>query len=180
MAISTDCAATMTGNQRGLVVRVQALAPHVVSTHCMIHREALVAKKLTEGAKEESPLTELMRDVVQIVNAIKARPKSSQAFTELCEEMQSAYIRLLFEAEVRWLSRGTVLQRVASLRDELRVYFTKLGDEKATRFADLNWVVRLSYMADVFAHLNQLNLSLQGKGRGDIFVATNSTLSNSS
>ena len=35
----------MTGIHSGVVGRVKKVAPNITATHCMIHREALVAKK---------------------------------------------------------------------------------------------------------------------------------------
>lgn len=43
VSVCTDCAAAMTGRKSGLVARVKQAAPHIVSTHCLIHREALAA-----------------------------------------------------------------------------------------------------------------------------------------
>ena len=45
IGICTDGAASMTGIHSGVVGRVKKVAPNITATHCMIHREALVAKK---------------------------------------------------------------------------------------------------------------------------------------
>lgn len=48
VGITTDGAASMSGYKTGLLARVRAVAPHMKWTHCCIHREALVAKRLPE------------------------------------------------------------------------------------------------------------------------------------
>jgi len=74
--------------------------------------------------------------------------------------MGSDYVQLLLHTEIRWLSRGKILQRFFELRDEVRVFLLE------TRFVgfltDFSWLSRIAYLADVFEYLNTLNLSLQG------------------
>ena len=45
VGLCTDGAQAMTDCERGLVARIQQVAPLVKWTHCMVHREALAAKK---------------------------------------------------------------------------------------------------------------------------------------
>ena len=73
--------------------------------------------------------------------------------------------------EVRWLSRGKVFQRVFLLRTEIYEFLKSRSNVSAALFEDEVWLSKLCYMASIFNHLNQLNLSLQGKG-GDIFNTT--------
>jgi hypothetical protein len=155
--ICTDGAASMTGRKSGLVARVRNVSPNIMSTHCMIHREALASKKLSE------PLNQVLNDSIKIVNFIKARPLNSRLFTRLCEETGSEFKHLLLHAEVRWLSRGKVVQRLFQLRHELLVFLTDHDLQLATHLADNLWLAKLAYLADIFNHLNALNASLQGK-----------------
>ena len=48
VGICTDGAASMTGRLSGVIKRVRNVCPDILSTHCMIHREALASKKLSE------------------------------------------------------------------------------------------------------------------------------------
>ncbi|XP_025407292.1 zinc finger BED domain-containing protein 5-like [Sipha flava] len=63
------------------------------------YREALAAKNMPEK------LNEVLRDIVQVVNLIKARSLNSRIFNLICEDMGSIHKQLLLHAEVRWLSR---------------------------------------------------------------------------
>ncbi|KAL1448445.1 hypothetical protein WDU94_012212 [Cyamophila willieti] len=155
VGLSTDGAKSMAGHKTGLQARVKAVAPEVKWTHCCIHREALVAKTLPE------PLQKILNEVVEIVNYIKTRPLQSRLFSLLCKEIGSEHEQLLIHTEVRWLSRGRILTRFVELRDELRVFL--LDTKYADVLTDFSWLCSTAYLADMFEHLNVLNLSLQGK-----------------
>ncbi|KAI4811174.1 hypothetical protein KUCAC02_014091 [Chaenocephalus aceratus] len=73
--------------------------------HCMLHRQALASKSLSPE------LQSVLSTVVSVVNHIKCKPQS-RLFGQLCREMGAGQDTLLFHSEVRWLSRGKVLQRV--------------------------------------------------------------------
>ncbi|KAL4126234.1 hypothetical protein QTP88_010460 [Uroleucon formosanum] len=154
VGITTDGAAAVSGYKTGLLGRVKEVAPQVKWTHCCIHREALVAKRLSEHMKTT------LEEVVKIINFIKSRPLQSRLFEVLCKDMGSDHVQLILHTEIRWLSRGKILQRFFELRDEVRVFLLE------TRFVglltDFSWLSRIAYLADVFEYLNTLNLSLQG------------------
>jgi len=101
-----------------------------------------------------------LEEVVKIINLIKSRPLQSRLFEVLCKDMGSDHVQLILHTEIRWLSRGKILQRFFELRDEVRVFLLE------TRFVglltDFSWLSRIAYLADVFEYLNTLNLSLQG------------------
>ena len=68
IGIYTDGAASMTGIHSGIVGHVKKVAPNITATHCMIHREALVAKKM------DASLSEALSYCIKVVNFIKTRP----------------------------------------------------------------------------------------------------------
>jgi hypothetical protein len=83
--------------------------------------------------------------------------------------MDSDHQQLFLHTEVRWLSRSKVLSLLFELRDEIRVFFIDMESPFALTecLNDNPWLAVLAYMADVFTHLNALNLSMQG---GDITI----------
>ncbi len=114
VGLCTDGAQAMTGRERGLAARVQQVAPLVKWTHCMVHREALAAKKMPVL------FDSVLNQSVKMINLIKSRPLNSRLFGVLCQEMGSGHEQLLLHTEVRWLSRGRVLQRLYELREEVK------------------------------------------------------------
>jgi hypothetical protein len=153
----------MCGKKSSVVTQVLAVSPNASWTHCNIHREALVSKSMPDDLKN------VLNIAVKIVNLIKSRPLQTRLFEKLCEEMGSNHKSLLLHTEVRWLSRGKVLTRLVEFREEVAMF---LGDknelEKSLR--DPKFVLKLTYLADIFTKLNELNLYLQGMGGTDIFV----------
>jgi len=71
---------------------------------------------------------------------------------------------LLYTA-VRWLSRGSTLKRVFILRNEVKDFLHNRKNENATFFSDDLFIACLVLLTDVFEKLNELNISLQGRGK---------------
>lgn len=157
VSVCTDGAASMTGRVKGFVGKVREVNPNLRTDHCLIHREAIVAKSLP------SPLKIVMDEVVKVVNFIKSRPLNMRLFNVLCQEMGSEHTTLLLHTEVRWLSRGKVLTRMFELKEEVLAFLTIEGHEYADLFADDEWVSKLAYLSDIFVHLNELNRKMQGR-----------------
>ena len=74
----------------------------------MLQREALVAKTMTS---KERTLVEVFSDVVKIINEIRTKPTVSCSFTDFCQKSLAEHDTLILHSEVRFLSRGMVLQR---------------------------------------------------------------------
>ena len=53
--------------------------------------------------------------------------------------------------------------REYELRKELKVFLTNEGSDYAKLLASDEWCARISYLADIFYHLNELNTRMQGR-----------------
>jgi len=147
----------MMGKNVGLVKLLENwLERPLLSFYCVIHEESLCAKA---SAKQ---LTEVMSVVVKIVNTIAARSSLiHRQFKEFLSEIEAEYGDLLLHAEVRWLSRGKVLNRFISLIDAIQIFLIEIG-ENFPQLDDKLWLLKLRFLADVTNHFNELNLRLQG------------------
>lgn len=151
----------MVGKIKGTVTRIKNVAPKCHSSHCVLHRHALVSKKMS------SELKQVLNEAICIVNYIKSRPFQSILFKIVCEEMGSQHCSLLLHTEVRWLLRGNVLSRLFELRDDLNIFVSGQNLSISTRYFELlhddQWFIKLAYLADIFSKLNEVTKSLLGK-----------------
>ncbi|KAF2347103.1 Ribonuclease H-like domain [Trinorchestia longiramus] len=112
-AVCSDRAPVMLGRKSGFSAVVKADAPHVIVTHCILHRHALATKTLPPK------LAEVLKIVVESVNYIRTSALRHRIFSELCKEMGFEFEVLLYHFNIRWLPRGQMLNRVIAVRVEL-------------------------------------------------------------
>lgn len=155
VGVCTDGCPSMRGIKKGFATLVLQQNSNIISTHCMIHREALAAKSLPEN------LQTVLSQAVKLVNLIKSRPLQSRIFAQLCEAMDSDYKCLLYHTEVRWLSRGKVLKRLVHLKIEVISFLEVEESDVDFDFHDEIWWLKLQFLSDLFEKLNFLNQSLQ-------------------
>ena len=144
----------MMGCNSGLRGLIKSDAPHITITHCMLHRHTLVSKTLP------SSLADVLKIVVETVNYVKGRPLNQRIFMQLCEQMYSEF-KVLYHSEVRWLSRGKVMNRVFVLRAELLEFPEKSQHQHTKHFNNPSFLLTL---ANISAALNHLNCQMQGGG----------------
>ena len=85
VSICTDGCPSKQGKNRGFVAHVRNQNPNVYVVHCMINTEALVFETLPTN------LHSVTKQVIKVVNFIKAHPLQSRLFTQLCQEMDSKF-----------------------------------------------------------------------------------------
>ena len=133
-------------------------APHIIVTHCVLHRHALATK--TSPPK----LAEVLKVVVECVNYVRSSALNHRIFKELCNEMGSGFEVLLYHSNIRWLSRGKVLNRVFAMRVELALFLRDHQNSHSECFENSEFILILAYMADIFNSLNHLNQQMEGGG----------------
>ncbi|XP_068234378.1 protein FAM200A-like [Palaemon carinicauda] len=113
-------------------------------------------------------LPDEMRDVlnvaIKVVNFIKSGALNSRLFKLLCKDMDSEHEALLFHTNIRWLSKGNMLERLYELREEVIIFLD--SQQKAAlhdKFKSDSFQIILAYLVDIFESLNAVNLKLQGK-----------------
>ena len=90
-AVTTGGAAAMQDSQKGVIKKIQELSSNCVGIHCILHREALVTKKLKLNADktggQPNELSNVLWEVVHVVNSIRKSAKQQRLFSKLCREM---------------------------------------------------------------------------------------------
>ena len=156
VSVCTDGCPSMQGKNKGFVTYVRQKNPTAVILHCMIHREALVAKSLPKD------LQAVMIQVSQVVNFNKPLPLQNQLFSQLCKAMDSEYECLLYHTEVRWLSKEKVLKRLVQLKTQVLSFMETQNKDLGFSFHNESWWLKVLFLSDLFDKLNNLNSSLQG------------------
>jgi len=82
-------------------------------------------------------------------------------------ELDTQFNDVIYDCEVRWLSRGNVLKRFYYLRQEIETFMMHKNRE-VPELSDANWITDLGFLVDITAHLNTLNDKLKGI---DIIIA---------
>ncbi|XP_039309107.1 protein ZBED8-like [Solenopsis invicta] len=138
ISAATDGAPAMAGRHKGFIAYLKNKVPDVLAVHCVIHRQHLVARNLSER---------LFQSLQHVIKA-------------LCVANDEDFNRLLFHTEVRWLSRGTCLTRFYNLFDSVIEFLenkdTELRDNIITSKNDI------AYLTDLYKLFNDINLQLQG------------------
>ena len=86
-----------------------------------------------------------LKQVVKIINFVKASPLNTQCFKQLYEDLGSEHTSLLYYTKVRWLSRGIVNKRLFEMKDEMLLLFKELGHEYSKDLENDKFVQKLAY-----------------------------------
>ncbi|KAK3797580.1 hypothetical protein RRG08_054608 [Elysia crispata] len=161
--VTTDGCPSLTGKNVGLLRRLSDRVAEVDCTrkliflHCIIHQEVL--------CKNVLDMRHVVDPVVKIVNFIRARGLNHRQFTKLLEDSDSHHSDVPYHTVVRWLSVGKVLRRVWDLKTEILLFLEIKGkDKEFPQLKQSEWLSDLAFAVDLFEHMNELNIKLQGKG----------------
>nr|XP_023956744.1 general transcription factor II-I repeat domain-containing protein 2A-like [Chrysemys picta bellii] len=161
--VITDGSPNLTGENVGFLKRIQDKVKEddpdkeMIFLHRIIHQEPL--------CKNVLDIDHVVHIVVKIVNYIRARGLNHRQVISFLEDTDTKHQDLLYLTNVCWLSLGKI---VWELRDEICTFLEM--QEKENDFLELknsNWVCDLTFVVDILAHLNELNVKLQGK---NVFV----------
>jgi len=151
---ATDGAPAMTGRHKSFIAHLKQAVPNVLAVHCVIQRQHLVAKHLSER------LHTSLHYVITAVNKIRNNSLSDRLFSKLSSENDEDFNRLLLYTEVRWLSKGICLSRFYNLFDSV-IEFLEFRDNvlQANLITSKN---DIAYLTDLYKLFNDVNIQFQG------------------
>nr|XP_042717488.1 protein ZBED8-like [Chrysemys picta bellii] len=154
LSVATDGAPAMIGRYKGFLAYFKKAVPNVFAVHCVIHRQHLVAKNLSEH------LHRSLHYVIKAINKIRSNSLNDRLFGQLCIENDEEFSRLLLHTEVRCLSKGACLDRFYKLFDSVLEFLENKDDALRANLIDSK--NDTAYLTDLFNKFNETNLQLQG------------------
>ncbi|CAI7804630.1 unnamed protein product [Closterium sp. NIES-53] len=156
--ISTDGAGVMLGVKNGLVARLRSCIPHLVSSHCIAHREVLAAKNAAEALPEFDMVDNLIRALAEHLG--RSSPWH-QRFYALQEVFTASNLELQGIHSVHWLSRGDVVLRLVDVFPAVIVMLSEYDLQMYELATSYRFYFLLFFIADVLEQLNVLNKTFQ-------------------
>ena len=148
VGVCSDGAPAMIGANSGLICLVKQKNPAIQGTHCMIHKTALVSKPFRRD------FTNICL-VIKVVIYVKSPALNTRLFSKLCKGIDADHTALLYQTQVRWLSKGNMLSRIFELREEVKLFLVaKQKHDFLLAFGGDGFSTYLAYLADIFEALN--------------------------
>ena len=156
VGISTDGARTMLSMEVGVSGRLfqdikKVTGREIFVNHCLTHQENLCAKRLS--------FFNVTVPIIKLINFIKSHALNHREFKEFLKDLEAEYGDLVFNTEVRWLSRGKMLKRVYNLKSEIKT-FLDIKKYDFPYFDNKEWKRDFGSLVDITQHLNDLNVEL--------------------
>ena len=144
-SICTDVASAMLGNRSRFAAMLKKEISELKVTHCLLHRQALTFKTLPPYLKDA------LNSCVKIVNYITGRTLNHRLFLSLCQDVnQNDKHVFLYHTEVRWLSKGRVLNRFLQLLKEIKRFLKDRNSDLLVCFESVEFIQMTTYLADIF------------------------------
>ncbi|MCO5581667.1 hypothetical protein L7F22_035556 [Adiantum nelumboides] len=159
-SLAIDGCSVMIGCKSGLIARLKAEIPHLLSVHCLAHRENLAASQALSSFPELVYLDKLCRSIYAWLHASGKRMDDFRLVEGALNLPKLAMLRI---HSVRWLSRGQVMERMVKIMPALLL---ELGKEKPSIYDELTvYGVQffIHLLADVCTELNVLNCHFQSE-----------------
>jgi hypothetical protein len=116
----------MSGQNARLQALLRKRDPHIIWTHCMLHRQAYGSRGAT--------------DYISMTGRLK----------NLCDDMETEHVALLHYCETCWLFPDKALHSAFELKEEVAIF---LGDMKNNYNANLcynkNFIQKMTYQVDI-------------------------------
>ncbi|XP_068234170.1 SCAN domain-containing protein 3-like [Palaemon carinicauda] len=150
IACATNGAPSMTGRYKGFIAHLKKAVPEIFCIHCVIHRQHLVAKKLS------ARLHDALTVVIQVFNRIKSNSFRDRLFQELYKQNGEEFERLVLHTELQGKDSDLISSRIAivAFLRKLQLYKNDIRCRASEQFPCL---------ASVSSDLQDEDLALYGE-----------------
>ena len=102
-------------------------------------------------------LHEHLSVVIKVVNYVKSSALNTRLLSKLCTDMVTNYTALLYQTQVRWLSKGNMFSRIFELREVRLFLVTKqkidlllaFGGDKFSRYLAYHYFATIHYIYSI-------------------------------
>ncbi|MCO5611701.1 hypothetical protein L7F22_065959 [Adiantum nelumboides] len=121
VSLAADGCSVMMGCKGGLLARMRADIQHLLSVHCLAHRENLAARQAVGSFPELVQLDKLCRSIYAWLHASGKRMDDLKLIEGALDLPELSMLRIY---SLRWLSRGQVMEHMVKVMPAL---ITKFG-----------------------------------------------------
>ncbi|XP_071053685.1 general transcription factor II-I repeat domain-containing protein 2-like [Onthophagus taurus] len=159
VSLSTDGAPAMIGKEKGVVKKIRDKNPSLISYQCIIHQTALCGKL-------SATLKEVMDSLVQLINFMRSHSSlQHRKFKKFLSECDAVYSDLLQHNNVRWLTKGQVVERFWLIKD-LLANLGYAGSKEALRVHNKPAQYANCGFSEGYSEIFKcVNIELQGNGK---------------
>ena len=115
-------------------------AQNVVVSHWIIQQDNLCTKVMD--------FVEVMRNVVQCLNYIRARGLNHRQFNVFLDGLDCEYPDVIYFSVVCWLSRAANLKRFWNQRQQIK-FFVESKQKNVVFLSDENWLNNFAFLTDI-------------------------------
>ena len=98
------------------------------------------------------------------LNFLRAKGLNYRQFQEFLKSTDADDGNIICFSEIRWLGRGQMLKRFYDLRNVIKSFMVS-KNKFVLELDDENWLTDLAFLVDLTAHLNEINMCLQGENQ---------------
>ncbi|MCO5587233.1 hypothetical protein L7F22_041180 [Adiantum nelumboides] len=158
VGIATDGDSSMLGCHDGLVAKMKREISHLMSVHCIAHREALA---VLDAVKCFPCLPYIDKIANKVYSWISGSSVRHSCFQSLLKEMHLQVLEVLSIHDVRWIARGNVMERLTQLMPAILSFWKDNAKSWYEKLRVYKVLFCIYMMADVLKDLNVLNTHFQ-------------------
>ncbi|XP_067933086.1 protein FAM200B-like [Watersipora subatra] len=153
----------MVGRDQEHIARLKKDMPSMLAFHCIIHQTVLCGKL-------NDHFQQLMCKAMKMINFLRSQSAlRHRNLRKFIKESDATCEDLLSYHNIRWLSKENALSKLWSIRQELTSFLNTCTSLNARQFQEMMSSSKdmsdLAFLVDIYGHLNDLNLKLQGKNK---------------
>ena len=93
-------------------------------------------------------MAHVTKPVIKLINFLKSRALRHRRFKEFLKNMESEYGDVVYNTEMRWYSRSSMLERIYNLKNKIQS-FVEIKEYPFHQFNDKDWMSDFAFIVDI-------------------------------